>query len=182
MKNQFLIFVIGHNSSGKTFISKKIADSLKISRINNDLMRAFVIKNIHFYNNTTTSYLGKKIKSINKSVYKFSHSLIVELLGQKQSVLVDGLNIIKKDRSVYLQTFDKNVTRIIIETQIDEKDLLKRLKKRDVKSKDDRWVEFYKNNRKDLYNPIQDNEADHVLYYNQNNLAEIIKQLKKIIK
>ena len=65
---------------------------------------------------------------------------------------------------------------------IDEKDLLKRLKKRDVKRKDDRWVEFYKNNRKDLYNPIQDNEADHVLYYNQNNLAEIIKQLKKIIK
>ena len=182
MENQYLIMVVGHNASGKTYISEKIADKFKLNRINNDLIRKFVIENIKYYNDAIFSYPGGKINSVNKVVWKFSINLIIELLKNKQSVLVDGISIVKSKRTKYFKLANKKITTIIIETKIDEDELLRRLQTRDQEDKKDKWVKFYKDIRKNKYDPIKDNEADYVFHYNQKNLNEIIKQLKKMIK
>ena len=56
MKGLYLIMVIGHNSSGKTVVSKKIADIFKLSMVNNDLIRSFISKNIRYYKDLIFSY------------------------------------------------------------------------------------------------------------------------------
>ncbi|MFA6353313.1 MAG: AAA family ATPase [Candidatus Paceibacterota bacterium] len=183
MKNIFIL-VIGQNASGKSTISREIESKLKINKISLDDVRDLLISKIRFYSDTHYSYPNKKIDSVNKLVYAFREQLVKELLSNKQSIVVDGGGIIRKIRKKHLslaKNINPKIITVIIETKIEEKELLKRLSKRDLKNEKLKWVKFYKDIRKRAYEPVKNTEADCVLEYNQKNSKEIIKKLRKII-
>ena len=183
MKNVFIL-VVGHNASGKSTISREIERNLKINRISVDNVRDLLISDIKFYQDTHYSYPNKKIESANKIVYAYRKELIKELLYNKQSIVLDGGGIVRNRRKKYLSFAKKvnsKIVTVIIETRIDEKELLERLSNRDKKGKHLKWVKFYKDIRKDGYDKVDPSEADYVFEYNQKNSKDLIKELKKII-
>jgi len=184
MGKQLLILVVGHNASGKTTLSKNIESELGINRVGGDMVRDMLMSNIKFYSDTHYSYPNEKIDSANKVVSIFRKELIKELLAQKQSVMVDGGGIIKETRSNHIKLADccnEKVITIIVETILDEKVLLDRLKDRDSKNEQHKWVDFYKDIKKEKYEPVDISEADFVLRYDQNNSDEIIQAIKDIM-
>ena len=50
MKSQIMILIVGHNASGKSTLSKKLASELQINIINGDMIRDMLISKIRFYN------------------------------------------------------------------------------------------------------------------------------------
>jgi len=183
MKNIFIL-VVGQNASGKSTISREIESKLKINRISVDDVRDLLISRIKFYSDTHYSYPNKKIESANRIVYAFREQLIKELLSSKQSVVLDGGGIIRKRRKNYLYLAKKinpKIITVIIETELEEKELLKRLSKRDEKGNHLKWVKFYEDIRKKGYEEVRSSEAHFVLKYNQKNSKEIIKELKKLV-
>ena len=183
MKSQLLILISGHNASGKSTLSKEIESQLNISRVNGDIIRDLVINNVRYYSDTHYSYPNSKIKSANKAISIFRKELIKELLLQNQSILIDGAGITQERRKAYLDLKNcssKNIITIIIEVIVEENILLNRLKKRDNKNKKHKWIDFYKDIRKEKYESVKKNEADFILKYDQNNSKEIIQSIKKI--
>ena len=184
MNTQLLILVVGHNTSGKSTLTKEIISELDINRINGDVIREMLISNIKFYSDTHYSYPNKKIDSANKILSVFRTELIKELLIQKQSVIIDGAGITRKTRNEFLKLVNygnKNIITIIIETILEEDKLLIRLKERDNKNKQHKWVKFYNDIRKEKYEPVDNSEADFILKYNQNHSKEIIQAIKNIM-
>ena len=183
MNKQLLILLSGHNASGKSTLAEEIVSEFDISRANGDMLRDMLISNVKFYSDTHYSYPNKKIKSANKIVSIFRMELIKELLSQNQSVIIDGAGITKEKRNNYLKLADhcnKEITTIIIEATLNEDKLLARLKDRDNKNKQHRWIDLYKNIRKEKYEPVDNSEADLVLKYNQDNSKEIIQAIKNV--
>ncbi|MCK5024998.1 MAG: hypothetical protein KAS15_00295, partial [Nanoarchaeota archaeon] len=114
----------------------------------------------------------------------FRTELIKELLIQKQSVIIDGAGITRKTRNEFLELVkygNKKIITIIIETILEEDKLLIRLKERDNKNKQHRWVKFYNDIRKEKYEPVDNSEADFILKYSQNHSKEIIQAIKNIM-
>ncbi len=184
MNAQLLILVAGHNATGKSTLTKEIISEFDINQVNGDVIREMLISNIKFYSNTHYSYPNEKILSANKVGSIFITELIKELLIQKQSVIIDGVGITRERRNKFLALVNdcnKKIITIIIETILEEDKLLIRLKKRDNKNKQHRWVEFYKDIKKEKYESIDDSEADFILKYNQNNSKEIIQAIKNIM-
>lgn len=183
MNKQFLILISGHLASGKTRIAKQIEKEFNISRINGDDIRDFIISHIKYYSDTHYSYPNEKINSANIAVLLFKKELLNQLLEQGQSVIVDGAGISKASRANYLE-YKKRFSKlqvIIVAVQLDEKETIKRLKKRDKKDKKNRWVDFHQDIRKKEFKEILNNEADYVIRFNQHNSEEVIKTLSKII-
>ncbi len=183
MKNIFIL-VVGQNASGKSTISKEIERKLKINRIEIDNIRDILISNVRFYSDTHYSYPNKKMKSANKIAYAYRKQLMRELFSNKQSAILDGGGIIREKRKNYLSLAKKinpKIVTIIVETKIEESELLKRLAKRDRKDKKLQWSKFYKDIRKRKYEVVKAKEADYILEYNQKNSKEIIKILKKLV-
>ena len=184
MSKQLLILVSGHNATGKSTISKEIVSKLDINRVNGDLMRDFLILNIKYYSDTHYSYPNEKINSVNKIVSIYRNEIIAELLSKHQSVIIDGAGITQKNRKEYLnlvKSSNNKIITIIIEVILDEDELLNRLKDRDNKNKQHRWVDLYHDIRKEKYESVDESEADIVLKYNQNNSKEIIQAIKDIL-
>ena len=184
MNAQLLILVAGHNATGKSTLTKEIISELDINLVNGDVIREMLISNIKFYSDTHYSYPNKKINSANKIVSVFRTELIKELLIQKQSVIIDGAGITRKTRNEFLELVNycnKKIITIIIETILEEDKLLIRLKERDNKNKQHRWVKFYNDIRKEKYEPVDNSEADFILKYSQNHSKEIIQAIKNIM-
>ena len=184
MSKQLLILLSGHNASGKSTLTKEIISELDISRVNGDVVRDMLISNVKFYSDTHCSYPNEKIKSANKIVSVFRIELAKELLSQNQSVIIDGAGITKEKRNNYLKLANhcnKEIVTIMIEAVLEEDKILSRLKNRNKKNKQYRWVDFYKDIRKKEYESVDDSEADFVLKYNQNNSKEIIQAIRDIM-
>jgi len=185
MKSQLLILISGHNASGKSTLAKKIESQFDISRVNVDIIRDLVINNIKYYSDTHYSYPNSKIKSANKVISIFRKELIKELLLQNQSVLIDGAGITQERRRAYLYLKNSSsnpIKTIIIEATIDENTLLNRLKNRDNKNNRHKWIDFYKDIRKEKYETVEKKEANFILKYNQNNSKKIIQAIKDILE
>ena len=75
-----------------------------------------------------------------------------------------------------------NYTKLLIQTEIDDGILLKRIQERDkggTYSK--KWEIFHNELRKQYFEKISYDECEHVLIYNQNNLNEILEFIKNKI-
>jgi len=184
MAEQCLILVVGHNASGKTMLSNKIIKHFNINRVNGDDVRDFLISKIRYYSDMNYSYPNPKIRSANKVVTIFRKELIRELLSQGESVLVDGGGITKESRKKYMElkkiSSQKMIT-VIIESDIEENMLLQRLKHRDKSNRNHRWVDLYDDIRKGKYEGVTNDEADHVLKFNQDNSDAILKRMRDIV-
>ena len=184
MAKQCLILVIGHNASGKTMLSNRILKHFNINRVNGDDVRDFLISKIHYYSDMHYSYPNPKIKSANKVVTTFREELIRELLSQGESVLVDGGGITKESRKKYMELkkiSSQKIITVIIELDVEEKILLQRLKHRDKSNKNHRWIDLYNDIRKDKYEEVTNDEADHVLKFNQDNPDAILERMRDIV-
>ncbi|NQZ84360.1 MAG: nucleoside monophosphate kinase [Nanoarchaeales archaeon] len=186
VKNQkynYLILLFGHNSSGKSTISKEMLKYFELSRVNGDEIREFLKDKINYFKDSNYSYPNEKISKVNILVTQLRIDLIKELINSNQNILIDGSGIKKSARKKFTQLVkdNKKYKTIIIETKISEIELLKRLMKRDLSNSNDKWVYHYEEFRKERYESLSKSEGDFCLEYNQKNLDELILNLKEII-
>lgn len=183
MNSQLLILISGHNASGKSTLAEKIEQQIDINRVSGDAFREMLMSNIRYYSDTHCSYPNERIASVNRVVSIARIALIKELFSQCQSVLLDGAGITRKERADHLDVIkfaSGSVKTIMIEVIVDEGELLDRLETRDKKNTQHKWVDFYKDIRKERYESVEVSEADLVLRYDQNNAEEIIKEIVSI--
>jgi len=99
-------------------------------------------------------------------------------------LILDAGNIKKDTRKIILDMkkyTPKKIETIIIKCNIDEKDLIKRLEKRDIKSNyKTKRKEFFLSTKKYEIEYLSENEANHILEYNQKNTKEIFEKIKLI--
>ncbi len=178
--SQLFVNIIGHNSSGKTTLAKKLEKDLSFNRVSGDDFREFIHQNIAYFRDTDTSYPNERYDQLNPLVIGYRFNLTQILLGVEQNVLFDGSGATKIYRSRYLvkihETFPE-IVRVIIWADIAEPELLERLKARG-----ERWLEQYKNLKKNSFQPPEDDEAELVLRYDQNNYDEIKNRLDEWLR
>ena len=185
---QFIIITVGHIWSGKTTLAKRLEQHFNINRINNDSIREYIIENIKYYNNINYSYKTDISTKMNKSVKTIKNTILKDLISFWESVILDAGHIRQNTRiEAFKNTkhVDKNkkIETIIINCNIDDEELIKRLEDRDIKS----WhktkrKQYYIETKKYQFQEVQWNEANHILNYNQKNIDEILKKLKLILK
>lgn len=177
--SQLFINVIGHNSSGKTTISKKLGEDLGLNRVSGDDFREFIHDHITYFQNTDLSYPNKRFDELNPLIIQYRFDLSWLLLKAGQHVLFDGSGSTKEFRDRYLtkvKTDFPNVVRVIIWADLPEHELLERLETRG-----NAWLEQYTKLKKAAFQPPQQNEVEVVLRYNQHNYDEIRKSLSALL-
>ncbi len=177
------IVVFGHNASGKSTFTKKILEKFRLNRVNGDIVRDLIIKNIDYYSDINYSYFTEKAASMNKITDKFRLTLLEELINKKEPILIDGSSVAKRTRTRYLELVrnNSNYVTIIIEVSVDEEVLIQRLKERDRNNQGHKWLQQYTGKKKDMYEPVEETESDYYLKYNQENFDEIVAELNIII-
>lgn len=182
---QFLILMYGPVWSWKTTLSKKIEKKFKLNRICNDSIREYFIKNIQYYKKTDISYSTSTSNHMWEAVSMIRDVIIKNIISMWESIILDSWNIKKATRK---NIFDlkkhatKDVKTVIINCNIDEKELVSRLEKRDSRSKN-------KTKRKDFFllkqryklENLEKKEADFILNFNQKNTRQIFLELQNII-
>lgn len=181
--SQLFINVIGHNSSGKTTISKKLEGTFNLNRVSGDDFRTFLYRHVRYFDKTDPSFPNSRYSELNDLVYQYRVELTHILLRAKQSVVFDGSGSTKEFRTRYLHKIKSEfpeVKTVIVFVNIDEEELLKRLALRDEKEKAN-WTEQYQKYKKHSFMPPNQDEADVVLHYNQSNYQEIEDQIKELL-
>lgn len=183
--SQLFINTVGHNASGKTTVAKRLEADLALNRVNGDAFRDFVYKNIIYFNDVDFSYPSEKYKQLNPLVINYRFELSWVLLGAKQSVLYDGSGSTKAFRKRYLDKVRQDfpeVKTVLIWTDIDEAELLKRLELRNQSGETGKkWVKMYREYKKDSFEPPELQEADIILRYDQTNYNEIVEKIKALL-
>lgn len=184
---QYFIITVGHMASGKTTLAKKIEKELWITRVNNDDLRYFFMEKYSCYKEIQDiSYRTEKTAEMNKLVKEIKTNIAKHLLEQWYSMIFDAGHIHPNSRKKIfdLKRYAKYPCKtIIINTNINELELLKRLEERDIISNyTTKWKQFYLEKKKHEFIQVKNYEADHILQYNQNNTKEIIKELEQITK
>lgn len=178
--SQLFINIIGHNSSGKTTLAKKLQKDLGFNRVSGDDFREFIHQNIAYFKGTDTSYPNERYNELSPLVVRYRFNLTQILLSAGQNVLFEGSGATKIYRSRYLvkihETFPR-IARVIIWTDIAEPELLERLKARG-----ERWLEQYEDLKKTSFQPPENSEAELVLRYDQNNYDEIKNHLDEWLR
>ena len=180
---QTLIITVGYPGSGKSPLSKEIANKFKISRINGDDIRVFLKDNISYFNDIKVNeYETPKAKSFYKLSQSIRKQLLENLFENNQSVIIDGGNhqIIKRENWIKFTRENYPDTRIvIIYVKIDEKTLLERLDKRD-KKEGAKWRENYEKRWSKTFEEPTLDEADYLLVYDQDNKDEILEEVREL--
>ncbi len=181
MPSVLFIGIVGHNASGKTFLAKKLEDDLSANRINADEFRLFLSERVRYFHKLDLSYKNDKIDALGPLTLDYRLSLAKILLHAGEIVIYEGSGFLEKWRKTYLdvaKSCSNSVVTVLISVELPENELLKRLKQREEKE-GGRWTEQYYE-KKDLYEPISDNEADLVLHYTQNNYDDMVKKLSSL--
>jgi predicted kinase len=177
--SQLFINVVGHNSSGKTTISKKLEKDFGFCRVSGDDFREFVHDHITYFQDTDLSYPNKRYNELNPLVLQYRFDMSWILLRAGQHVLFDGSGATREYRERYLakakDTFP-GVTRVIIWADLSEEELLERLKDRGKA-----WLEQYTDLKKQAFQSPEKDEAEVVLRYDQHNYDAIKDSLSKLL-
>ena len=180
---QLFINVIGFNASGKTVVSKKLAEAFKLNRLSGDDFRNFVHTHITYFDDTGY-FPNERNHELNPLVIQYRLSMLWTLLSAKQSVIFDGSGTAKEERAKYLKKIKSDypkVTTVIIWADIGEPELLKRLAERDKDDEQAQWTEVYHKFRKPRFEPPDIDEADILLRYDQKNYDEIEAEIRKLL-
>lgn len=181
---QLFINIIGHNASGKTTLSDKLAKSFKINQVNGDAFRKFVYDHVAYFQDTDLSFPSKKGGELNPLTILYRIELAKILLQSGENVLFDGSGFTLEHRNKYLNEITRvfpKVTRVIIWADIEEADLLERLRARDQKS-GAQWVRMYKELRKQAFVPPINGEVEVLIRYDQHNYEEVRQQIKDLLQ
>lgn len=180
---QLFILVMGHNGSGKTHVSKKLAERFQLNRVNGDDFRIFVYEHIKYFQEVNNSYPGPKNNQLQHLVNDYRIGLTNILLDAGESVIFDGSGSTKQVRTKYLSQLKAkypNLKSVIVWTDITEPELLERLQERD-KDSNARWTDMYHNIKKELFEPPTEDEADVLLRYDQANYDDIERQIGTLL-
>lgn len=181
----FFIWVIGHNASGKTTLSTKLADYFRLNRVNGDDFRDFLGKNYLYFKNLEYSKKAHpKYGSLNVVTQDFRTSIASELLKQNQDIIYDGSGYNQEVRSSVLKTIKErsqtDFKTIFIRSIISEDELIKRLRIRDAKE-GNTWEKKYLERNKSYYKLPEANECDVLIDYNQSNYDEVKSKLETLL-
>lgn len=180
-----LINVVGHNSAGKTTLSKKLADDLDLERINGDDFRLFIYDHFRYFGNEKLGKKSPKNDQLNLFLVQYRHAIASILLAGGRSVIIDGSGATKQIRRLYLQKVAEDfpqTKQIIIYAQIDEAELIDRLKNRDRSQDESVWLEYYHTIRRQEFEPPTADEADELLIYNQHNYEDLLHSLRQMLE
>lgn len=177
--SQVFINIVGHNSSGKTTLAKRLEEDLGLSRISGDDFRQFIHEHVAYFHDIDMSYPNKRYGELNPLVIQYRFELCEILLHAGQSVIFDGSGATQEHRARYLEKIKAAyppVARVLIWADVPEQELLVRLEKRGSS-----WLEQYHNLKKHSFQPPSDNESEVLLHYDQNNYEDICSHLQKIL-
>lgn len=180
-----LINVVGHNSAGKTTLSKKLADDLDLERINGDDFRLFIYDHFNYFANEKLGKKSPKNDQLNVFLVQYRQAITNILLTGGCSVIIDGSGATKHIRQLYLQKVAEDfpaVKRVIIYAHIDEEELIQRLKSRDQSQDEAVWLEHYHSVRRQQFEHPTKDEADELLVYDQHNYESILGSLRQILE
>jgi len=183
--NQLFISIVGHNSTGKTTIAKRLEEDFGISRVNGDDFRLFIYKHVKFFQNEKLGLPSHKNDILNQFIINYRIELAEIMLKEGASVSLDGTGATKAWRKRYMDKIKRdfhNVKRVIIYAQLDEQELLKRLSERDRQNDTQIWTRHYLHLKKKLFEPPEPDEADYLLIYNQHNYDEVKANLMVLFK
>ena len=96
---QALILIVGHNASGKTYLSKRLADDLSIERVSGDDFRTFVINNTRYFADVDRVTRNGKMERLSQLVIDYRFGLTKSLLETGNSVIFDGSGTIPEWRA-----------------------------------------------------------------------------------
>ena len=158
---QLFINVVGHNASGKSTITKRLAEDCGLNRVSGDDFRNFVYDNVPYFKDTGLAKSTDKYQLLNPLVINYRLELSLALLTAGQNVIFDGSGTVRQWRSHYMnqiqQRFPK-VKRIIVYTMIREAELLSRLNERDILTGQTLWREQYLKKKKSTFESPTANE------------------------
>ena len=174
-----IIFIVGHNASGKTTLAKKLSEDLKISRITGDDFLDFIKQNVAYYSDLDISYPNDKYTSLKQLKVDYRNLLTVALIKQNQSVIFDASGHTKQSRDQYIASFHQmpEVKTLIIWAYATKAELLQRLGARE--NQHSNWLKQYR--EKGPFEPPLDSEADVVLRFDQSNYDDIKNMIQELL-
>jgi predicted kinase len=175
---QVFINVVGYPASGKSTLIRKLSSKLTLNVIDGTPIRKLLNTEVSYYQSNQVGHSGPVNESFARVVNSWRVSLLDELLSQGQSVIVEG-GINPKHRAIYgnlVKSKYPKVKIIFIHVQIDEAELLKRLKARGGD-----WVGLYKNYYRKVVKPPQSSEYDKLIIFDQSNNNEVTGKVEKFI-
>ncbi|HSX05269.1 MAG TPA: ATP-binding protein [Candidatus Saccharimonadales bacterium] len=177
--SQLFINIIGHNSSGKTTLAKKLAAEFGLNRVSGDDFRNFVGRHVAYFQNTDWSHPNEHTQQLNPLVINYRLELSWILLRARAHVLIDGSGSTKAIRATYMDRVTAEfpeVTRVIIWADVAEAELRARLEQRGGQ-----WVKQYEEIRRPSFEPPEQSEAEVVLRYTQDNYIELAAKLHDLL-
>jgi len=176
---QPFISIVGHNSSGKTTLAKKLETDFGFSRVSGDDLRGFVCKDVAYFQGTPWDYPNERTRELNPLVAAYRLELSRVLLRAGQHVLYDGSGSTRKIRKQYLdkvQSDFPNTTRVIIWADLSEAELVARLGERGGK-----WLQQYQDIKIHSFEEPEVSETDILLRYDQHNYDTLAAQLRTLL-
>ena len=182
---QLFINVVGHNASGKTTLSNRLAKDLQLNRVSGDDFRHFLFQTetLPYFRDTDSSFPNHRFSLLGDLTDHFRREMIKILLSQNQHVILDGTSYDRKTRRSYMRlahTQAPDATRVIVWTSIPEQELLERLADRN-KVAGDKWLRQYHEIKKHTFQMPDKAEADTLLVYTQGNYEEIRNSIAQLL-
>lgn len=176
---QLFVNVVGYPGSGKSTVIRKLTETFpELNVIDGSPIRKLLNEMVVYYQDPSAVHSGPLNQSFRRIVDLWRVELLRELLGQGQSVIVEG-GIDPASRAKYqeiLKTDLPEVLRIMIHCQLDESTLLKRLADRGQDA-----VDWYSSYAKTAIKPPELQEYDQLIVYKQDNLNEVLDELTEAV-
>ncbi len=171
-------------ASGKSTISFEIQSRFpELNYVNSDLVREYFRKSYPYYNDLDESLPTEKCTTLNKIVSPLRIDILKLFIWVQEPILFNKSWLTYESRKAILDMLPSDqYTKILIQTQIDEAELRKRIQERDTTYETSRnWLQFHDEMRAKLYEEVDQWESEYVLIYDQTNLNEIIELIEKYI-
>jgi len=181
---QLYTLIVGHQSSGKTHLAKKLEQDFGFSIINGDDFRSFVYGHVRYFENEKLGKRSDRNDQLNRFLLTYRTEMTNILLSSGQNMIMDGSGFTREIREKYFEQISSQfpgVKRVIIQTEISEPELLERLSQRDHGQSEAIWQDVYHGLRKDLFEKPSENEADCLLLYDQYNYEEVRSKIQKVL-
>ena len=186
--SQVFIMLVGFSQSGKSTLSEKIQEAFpnKFIRIDPDSIHVFLNKTFPIFQDDNTIQ-GKSFALRQKATEVIKNTLCDVLLKEGYSIILDSCNLVRTERKALLtkaKKINKDISTIILDVQIPEAQLYKRLRDADQrnveKGEKPAWIDLYEKIQKNKLVTPQETEGDYFLIYSGKNLQTVLDNIVRI--
>ena len=180
-----LVITAGHNSSGKTTLTKKLSDDLGISVVEGDDYRRFLRDTVSYFQNLDFTHPNPLAAIASELTHIHRISTCRALLTNDQPVIhcsamptKEGRSELKKNLSADID----DVKVIFLYAKLDDATLLERLRERDQNDPDAiGWEKHYVDIKRDMFEEPTEDECDELLIYDQSNYEYVRDRLSHLM-